>query len=60
MVHFKLSYTMTHPFSNFILENVFASRKIGTGSLWRGSNTLNFEKVNTKLFATFNSPEVVQ
>ena len=52
MVHFKLSYTMTHPFSNFILENVFASRKIGTGSLRRGSNTLNFEIGNTKLFVT--------
>ncbi len=28
-MHLKLSYTITHPFSNFIIQNVFASRKTG-------------------------------
>ena len=46
---------MTHPFSNFIIQNVVASRKNGTSSPGRGSNSLNFEKVNTKLFATSDS-----
>ena len=49
---------MTHPFLNFIIQNIIASRKIGTSSPGRGSNTLNFEKENTKLFATSDSSNV--